>query len=437
MTTLLSHPVNLVVKAPVSADARFGEGSDAGQLDGDVWYPGRDQQGRVNAASWELVPRQKWVSISGTKLSSLDAQVLAAVPGWSTSSLAWEKLFQSWSGFALDLPSARLWFLGGGHSDGHNNGLYRFDLFRMKWVVEEMPSDRTLWSSNYNPLSATRYPDSDAAAATKQANGTLEAVNDIYWDELPDGKPTARHTYSSLLYIPDTQEVVMPARRLWRYSLNQKAWNYKRLIRDQYDQWMDAEDIIATFDEASGEILFSSCGSQAKYRATGYDLYKNSWTDWADSPWRRYYGVADVRKGRYLILIRPPFAASSNGSPQKGLYWRHDLDTRATVESGELAFSDGLTADAFSSTSSFYDGASCTYIESLQKYWLYTRSSSNVMQLFEVDPANSPWTIRRLDEYAVDPPPRRLLKRRMNYWPALNAVTLADNGDLDFKILRL
>jgi hypothetical protein len=436
MPTLLSHPVNLVVKAPVSTDAKFGEGTDAGNMEGDVWYPGRDAAGRVNAVSWEQVPRRRWVTIADTKLSGLNDEVLAAVPGWTTWDLAWHKLFQSWSGFGLDLDGSRLWFLGGGHSNGHNNGLYRFDLFRMRWAVEEMPSDRTLWSSNYNPLSATRYPDSDAAAQAKFEAGTLEPINDLYYDELPGGKPTARHTYSSLMYVPETQEIVMPCRRLWRYSLSQKRWNYKRLFNDQYEAWMDSESFIATYDELTGEILFSSSGSLAKYRSTGYHLFNNDWTDW-NSPWKNYGGAADARHDR-LLTVFEPLTSKDNGEKQKpGRYWRYNLDSRSLVTSGEVTLAGGLTPGSFPLNSWFYDGSGLTFVPPLDEYWSCTQLRDGSMAFLSLDPKTTPWTLRPLALDGISPATRKLPKRRMNYWPALNAVTFADNGDQDFSIYRL
>ena len=436
MATLLSHPVNLIVKAPVSPDASFGSGGDAGHMKGDVWHPGRDDGGKVNARSWDIVPRRRWVIVAGTQLAALDAQVRAAVPGWTTTSLAWHKLFQSWSGFALDMDGSRLWFLGGGHSDGHNNGLYRFDLFRMRWAVEEMPSDRTVWASDYSPLSATSYPPSRAAAEAKLAAGRLAPVNDLYWDELPDGKPTARHTYSGLVYVPDTQEVVMTARRLWRYSLNHKRWGYKRLIRDEFHLWMDAENVIATYDEATGEVLFSSTGSQARYRSTGYDLMRNVWTDWS-APWRRYSGCADVRHGRMLTIFEPPELGAAGYKSSPGRYWHYDLDKRATAVGGEVQFAPGLAIEDFPLNTSFYDGSSITYVASEGEYWVCTRRADKTMAFFALDPRTTPWTMRPLTFEGAVPVPGRLPKRRMNYWPALNAVTFADHGNRDLYLYRL
>lgn len=439
MAVLRSTPVRLEVRAnaPESAQDPLGQGPDVGRMEGDLWRPGRDDTGRVNRRAWEAVPRNRWVVVADTRLSNLDAQVRSMVPGWTSATLAWDRLFQSWSGFALDPEGLRLWFMGGGHSDGQNNGLYRFDLTRMAWSVEEPPSDRRLWAATYDALNATRYPPSDAAAQAKSKAGTLQPVNDVYWDELPDGKPTARHTYSSMVYVRETQELVLTARRLWRYSLVDKRWTYRRLIRDQFQPWMDAEDVIATHDERTGEVLFSSCGSGGLYRATGYDLGRARWTDWPESPWRRSFGSADTRHGRKLTVVRPPMAAGAGKPALPGMYWVHDLDRRAIDDGGELRFGEGLGINGFASHTAYYDGASVAYLAAMNRYWLFTRVAAGDMQLFELDPTTKPWTLRRAETTGAVPKPRALLKRRMNYWPALNAVTLADNGDSDLYAYRL
>jgi hypothetical protein len=116
------------------------------------------------------------VQVDGTRFDSLTNQVVGVVPGWTVDNSSFRNIFQSWSGFALDPDGCRAWFFGGGHSNGNNNGLYRFDLFRMRWAVEQLPSDRTTWAANYSPLNATPYPDSHAAAEAKFAAGTLQRL---------------------------------------------------------------------------------------------------------------------------------------------------------------------------------------------------------------------------------------------------------------------
>lgn len=435
MPTLTSSASTIVVQASVSTDASFGSGNDAGSMQGDLWTPGRDAQGRVNLASWDTVPRSRWVSVAGTRLDALDAAVKAAVPSWAGKDLQWHGILQSWSGFALDLTGSRAWIFGGGHSDGYNNGLYRFDMFRMAWAIQDMPSDRSNWStaytSNYN---ATNCPESQNAATAKNAAGTLNAVNDVYYDELPDSKPTARHTYSTMVYVPQTNEVVMVCRRLWRFSLSSGKWSYRRLIRDQFAPYMDNENGIGTYDEVTGEVLTSATGSQTLYRSTGYKLFSNLWSTY-DAPWNRFAG-ADVRHGRILTVINSPEQTVGNyASP--GRYWRYNLDTRSVDTSGEMQFEAGLSRADFAPVAWYYDGYSTTYIPSRNRYWLLTKTAAGAMAFFEIDPTTTPWTIRRMSFTGAVPQAAALPKRRLIYWPALNAVTLTDVAGKDISLYRL
>ena len=57
---------------------------------------------------------------------------------------------------------------------------------------------------------------------------------------------------------------------------------------------MSGENGVAIYDEATREVLVSSAGSEGIYRATGYSLSSNQWTNWA-SPWNLYSNIADAR----------------------------------------------------------------------------------------------------------------------------------------------
>lgn len=437
MATLISKPSTIVVQAPIGADTSFGTGTATGSLQGDRWSPGRDAAGQVNAASWALVPRGRWVTVAGTRFDGLDAAVKAAVPSWTGDQLAWDALTQSWSGFAIDLQGGRAWLMGGGHTDGRNNGIYRFDVFKMAWAVQELPSDRALWSKAYTSnYSATSYPESAAEAEAKAKAGTLRAINDSYYDEIPgDKKPTARHTYSTMVYVPDSDELAMVCRRLWRYSLPGKKWTYRRLIRDQPTEWMDGENGVGIYDEATGELLASASGSGSNYRSTGYRLATNQWTEWS-APWNRYGGVADVRHGRRVTAISPP-EQSGPMYASPGKYWLYDLDSRSNAASGDFQYAGGLSRADFSKFSWYYDGASVAYIASLERYWLCTKKANSQMGFFEINPTTTPWTLSPLPFTGAVPIPSPLLKRRMVYWPGINAVTLTDRGNNEMVLYRL
>jgi hypothetical protein len=413
--------------------------ANAGNFANDVWTPGRDAQGLVTQTSWALVPSNRWVSVSGTRLDALDAQVKAAIPGWRDyGTTGWAGVNDAWNGFAIDTAGSRVWLCGGGHGNSSNNGIYRFDALRMQWAIEALPSDPSGWSTAYkNSGLYARNPESEAQFNSSVAANTLKPVNDWYFDELPDDrKPTSRHMYSAMVFVPETNELVFNYIRLWRYSLADKRWNYKRLIRDQNTPYMDQEGMIAIYDESSKELLASSAGSLGLYRATGYNLAQNQWSNWT-SPWNRYFDAADTRHGRRVVVVKPP-SRKTTGSGSAGLYWDYDLDKRSVTTSGQLQYADGLTQDAFANEDWYYDGAALTYLPSRDRFWLFTKMATGAMALLEIDPTTGPWTVRRAPNIVGKVPvPNEILKRKMVYLPALNAVLLSATSTQDMYLYKL
>jgi len=441
MATLLSKPINLVVQPASTAAQGWGDGGATGSVAGDVWTPGRNAAGVVNAASWNALPLNRWVQVGGTRLDAMDAVVKAAIPGWNDPGVEkWNGVTDAWNGMAIDPAGSRLWLKGGGHSASGNNGIYRFDALKMAWAIEDLPSPTAPWSTAYigsrNGGSFTFCAESDAAAKAKIALGTLQAINDVFYDELFwDGKPTSRHTYSSMVYVPETNELVMVCRRLWRYSLSERRWTYKRQIRDQAAQFMSGENMVAIYDEATREVLVSAAGSEGIYRATGYNLTSNQWTNWG-SPWNIYSGIADVRVGRRVVIVQAPQRKVSYGGTT-GIYWDYDLDTRSVKANGQCQLADGLTQNDFAPDNWFYDSAALTYIPSKNRFWLFTLMASGKMELIEIDPTTTPWTARRAPGLTgAVPSPGKNLERKMVYLPLLNAVLICDNAGKDLSLYR-
>jgi hypothetical protein len=81
----------------------------------------------------------------------------------------------AWSSAALDTSREQLWIYGGGHGDYYGNESYVFDVASAAWSRADDPTDLT----QYLPLN------------------TLVPL-DMWWD----GRPSGRHTYGGLTYIP-------------------------------------------------------------------------------------------------------------------------------------------------------------------------------------------------------------------------------------------
>ena len=440
MATLLSKPVNLVVQTASTAAQGWGDGNAVGSVAGEVWTPGRNAAGVVNAASWNTVPLNRWVQVGDTRLDALDAAVKAAIPGWKDHGVeGWGGVTDDWNGMAVDSAGSRLWLKGGGHAGSTNNGIYRFDALKMAWAIEDLPSDPAPWSTAYKQSgNYTTNAESQAAAQARIAAGTLQPVNDIWFDELPgDGKPTSRHTYSSIVYAPESNELVMVCRRLWRYSLSQRRWTYKRLIRDQTTQYMSGENMAAIYDEATREVLVSAAGSEGIYRATGYNLTSNQWTNWT-SPWNIFSGIADVRFGRRVVVVQPPTSTGGTYAAQPGRYWDYNLDSRSVTQTNTLQYAGGLQQADFAPANWFYDSSALAYIPPKNRFWFFTLMANRTMELIEIDPTTTPWTARRATGMTgAVPQPGRNLERKMIYLPVLNAVLLCDSAGKDLSLYRL
>jgi hypothetical protein len=424
----------------------FGLGSDAGSYANNVWTPGRDSDGRVNQVSWDLVPAGQWVTVAGTRLDGLDTQVKAAVAGWGGTTLNWDGVANGWSGFAIDLAGSRAWLTSGGHSNSFNNGIYRWDCFKMAWAVELMPSDRSLWSATYKgSSSATFCEESASVSRSKRLAGTLQPVNDAMYDELAwDGRPTARHTYSAMVYAPETNELIMVCRRLWRYSLTSGRWTYKRVIADSMTadsaggllNWMDGESIIGVYDEATREVLTSSAGSSSLYRACSYNTNTQAWAWWG-VPWNNRANVADTRNGRKLVVVSPPeTAATPYASP--GDYWEYDLDTRAVTKRGSVQYAPGLSQTDFAVDNWWYDGAALCFVEPMGMYLLWTMVRDGSIKPFWLDPRTATWTLSRatFSGAVPSPNPGGNLERKCVYFPNLKAVVLMDLGTTNMSLFK-
>jgi hypothetical protein len=94
-------------------------------------------------------------------------------------------VIQAWGGAAYDSRRQRLWLFGGGHNDYYGNESYVFDASSRRWSRLDDPSDLSEFG---NVQRGTSVPCLDAWA---------------------DGKPSSRHSYDHLEYLPRIDRYVM------------------------------------------------------------------------------------------------------------------------------------------------------------------------------------------------------------------------------------
>lgn len=436
MTRIVSKPVDLNIQPALT----LGTGNTAGSFANDLWTPGRDEAGLINQVSWDLVPRGRWIQVAGTRLDALDTVVKAAVPGWRDyGSGGWNGVTHAWNGVAIDEAGSRAWWVCcGGHADSSNNGIYRFDGLKMRYAVEKIPSDTTAWSTSYrNAQTYTSCAESAAEADLKQKAGTLNPVDDWFYDELFwDRQPTARHVYSGVVYSPATDELLMAVRRLWRYSIAGGRWTYKRLPNDTA-QSNFGEEIIATLDESTNQLIVGACGSGGPYGGT-FDLTRRAWTGYKP-PWASwtYSGAADTRNGHLLTVVMEPDDPSSGPYASPGRYLRFDVRSRQAESIGDLQLSGGLAQAQFKAG---HDGAGLVYVPPLNRYWLVAlMKSTGSIGWVEVDPTTTPWTAKPLRQQGTVPSLEgsTLVRRRMVWMPALNAVVWLGSASRNVSLYRV
>lgn len=98
----------------------------------------------------------------------------------------------------MDKASNRLFFSGGGHSDGGNNGIHVFD-----------------WSGTQNPVGFSTL------------NGSRSDEIPDNYNSIPaytDGKPNAVHTYSHMPYSPRRKRIYRGWTWFWYFDEKQEKW---------------------------------------------------------------------------------------------------------------------------------------------------------------------------------------------------------------------
>lgn len=426
------------------APAGFATGGGTGTLVGDVWTPAKAGDGRVYAESWAIVPTGAWYRIADTEMTTLTAEITAAGIGWNSGNLGWASYTQSWSGWAIDQTGARLWHTcSGGHSDGSNNGVFRFDCYKMTWAVDQMPTSKAIQDPEYADLLGLSSTSTRAAitdAWSQFGASTLGHINDSWYDQfMTNNQPTARHTYHGLVYDPARDKIYMSVRRWWEFDRATGTWDYRRIFNDKAHvasgaapstgsdayglaRAMDSSGVTCLWDEVADEALFAASegitNNSYKYNKTTSTF--GAWT----APWNGLGANTIARHGRIATVLEPPQSAGT----QVGRYWRYDLDARSTGGTqGNLQFIGCTAADFVRVVGGEYDGAASCYVPSVGKYLMCTRTASpGPMAFYWIDPGVTPWSISPATLTNAPTGLSTLLNGRMTYMEALDAIVMQD-----------
>ncbi|HEX6704477.1 MAG TPA: hypothetical protein VF169_06925 [Albitalea sp.] len=177
----------------VAAIAGCGGGGGSGDASGSAPVPAPGPPPPPSIAISDLQPGQ-WSELPGTTIRSVLPN--PPQPGYPPN------LVLSWSGGTVDAVRSRLLVWGGGHADYSGNEVYALDLpsLSMQRAIEPSP-------------------------LTAQSHCT---------SALPDGSPTARHTYDGLAHVAHTDQFFSVGGALapcgtgdgatWTYDFAARSW---------------------------------------------------------------------------------------------------------------------------------------------------------------------------------------------------------------------
>ena len=187
-------------------------------------------------------------------------------------------VISAWNGGIADTARNRLVLWGGGHHDYFGNELYALDLrtLKMSRLTEPSPVNNVM--------------------------GCPEAY--------PDGRPSARHTYNALAYIPGLDLMFayggsksacgFMSGETWTFDLAKLEW--KLMDSHSQDRPAHSPGVIADYDPNSGMVFLSDTAN-----LFSYDPRKNSYLRLAAFSGVDYHlsGVIDPVRKLFFMLGGP------------------------------------------------------------------------------------------------------------------------------------
>lgn len=197
----------------------------------------------------------EWYEVPNSKLESSGVTVSPSPPG----NTGVRSVIIAWSGGAYDTKRDRLMVWGGGHSDYAGNEIYAFDVKSCSWTLVAEPS-----------------PNSQIHSGS--------SCSETYGD----GKPSSRHTYDGIEYLPASDRMWAQGGSLWcgagqgglatwEFDLTNERW----VRRDNAPQ--DKLGVTSAHDPSTGKVFM-----RAYTRFSEYNPANGTWTVRSNEPG---YGV--------------------------------------------------------------------------------------------------------------------------------------------------
>lgn len=199
-----------------------------------------------------------------------DSSLKEALDGATPSVMA------PWSGGVFDTNRQRLVIWGGGHGNYSGNELYAFDVQELAW--QQLTQ-----------------------ASPKQAIRTA--------DEYTDGRPSSRHTYDGLVYLPPPFDRLWSSGgSIWRSGdCSGQTWVYDFLALPPESGWIRVDEgrsdcvSAAAFDSLSGNIWYYN----GKHGLSEFEpsIDGGKWHTRSANPKPFKYMTAAIDPGRRLFVV--------------------------------------------------------------------------------------------------------------------------------------
>lgn len=417
-----------------------------------VWTPARGPAGKVNAASWAIVPNNaaQWIEVDGTRLNALDAAVKAAIPDWTDrGGEGWQGVLQDWNGMAVDLRAGQertIHAVGGGHFGSSNDGIYDFDLRKMAWGVELLPSDPASWDAAYNGFSTGSFSYYTLSSAVWNAdNGNAAGV---YGDEFYDPaaptdplrssrRPTSRHTYGSQVFVPElgvAGKLLMGCRRYWEYDFHTKKWSVPEFPFGSgvgYDgsKGLAGENMQSWFYGGRYYLACSQDGTSSQTWSCVPGGSDWQWHGWLPIGGYQAFGTAQEHHGDKLWTLLYHDGTTSYGKPYA--MRETTLSTGAQVDHA-ITLSPALAAMSW--TASTFDTMGMTWVPPVGKWLCLVHEHNSVGQVWTwLDPAT--WTLD-LADIAGAPGGDYRLENKVRWFDDLGAALWITHADQNVRLLK-
>lgn len=345
----------------------------------------------------------------------------------------------SWPGAAVDPVRNRAWRFSGGGGNGSQNMLPVLRADRMQIEIEEIGSDPALFDPAYRQ-DFTNYPN--------YANSPyhLDMPGSVYPDRFPDGKPTARHVYRGMLYVPALDKVVIASRTVWDYDLKTRKWSNRGMmgqslrVEDKPYNAYIGENIESTFDEVTGEVVFQG----DRKRPMAWNIQSNTWRLREDIPWGEKISPSGsgARRGRHWWFLTQTTA----GTAKVPGWWPppafdHDLDTGKT-RSLRAAIDPRMKPEHFSGA----DGMAQVYVDDWDKFLWFMPHMTDVdgvrkrVVILVFDPTTLELTYfnekMKASNGALPANRNPNVEGSAFYFPNLHLLVLWDSAEDDIFIMR-